>query len=570
MKAILAGSAAARRLLRCTVASIVLSFLSTPATAEILPHVARNGAAIQLIVDGEPWIALAGEVHNSTPSNIAYMAPVWDRLESQNLNTVITPVYWELVEPEEGQYDFALVDEQIRQARSRNMRLVLMWFGTLKNAKSTYAPIWVRADRTRFPRAALRPGEGRYENAERPLSVFSDAVVEADAKAFSQLMEHLARTDPQHTVIAVQVENEAGLLGDSRDRSPVADQAWRAPVPEALMAHLARNEGRLEPSLEALWARNGNRRSGNWSEVFGDDWEAEELFMAWGVGSLVERLASAGQARLDLPMYANAWLGPQAPGDRAGVYPSGGPVPRVFDVWHAAAPSLSWLSPDIYVDDFQTWATAFARPENPLFIPEARFSVGNLFVALGDLRAIGFSPFGIEDGLPTNQIAQAYALLDGMRATIASAQANESIAGFALNAEEAREVVMGDYVVTIRGGRDALRQTLLDMGVAIPIVAPPPQPQNIGNAIPEMTDQRSTGMLLQLGPDDFLIVGKDLDVSFKRRSRVDEVVELARVEEGRFGDDRWVRGRVLNGDERLQILPFDDIGMARIQLLRHR
>lgn len=554
---------------RCAVASSAAGLLAAAAAAAPLPHLQKNGAAIQLMVDDKPWIALAGEVHNSTASSSAYIRPIWDRIASLNLNTVITPAYWELIEPEEGRFDFSLVDEEIRESRRRNMRIVLLWFGTIKNGKSTYAPIWVRADQTRFPRAVIRPMDSRFAKSERPLSVFSDAVVAADANAFAQLMGHLARTDPEHTVIAVQVENESGLLGDSRDRSPVAEKAWVAPVPTSLLAHLARNKGKLEPSLEALWARNGYRNTGSWAEVFGADWQAEELFMAWGVGRLVEKVASSGKARLALPMYANAWLGPQKPDDKAGIYPSGGPVPRVFDIWRAAAPSLAWLSPDIYIDDFLGWAQAYSRPDNPLFIPEARFSVGNLFVALGQLRAIGFSPFGIEDGLPTSQIAQAYQLLGSVRPMLAEAQASGSVTGLALKSGETRTVTMGDYDVTIRGGRDALRKTLLDIGVAVPIVAPPPVPQNVGNGIPEVTDQRSSGLLLQLGRDEFLILAKDLDVSFRRKADGDEV-ELARVEEGRYADGRWIPGRVLNGDERLQVVPLDEFGMVRIQLLRPR
>ena len=291
-----------RALRHWLVASLAFGLSAAAADAAPLPRLQKNGSAIQLMVDDRPWIALGGEVHNSAPSSSAFMAPVWERLASQNLNTVVTPAYWELVEPEEGRFDFSLVDDQIREARKRDMRIVLLWFGALKNAKSTYAPAWVRADRTRFPRAVIRSREGRYAKMERPLSVFDDAVVQADAKAFSRLMEHLARTDPEHTVIAVQVENEAGLLGDSRDRSSVAEKAWRGPVPAPLMAHLARNKGKLEPSLEALWARGGYRKTGSWAEVFGSDWQAEELFMAWGVGRLVETVGSAGQKRLPLPI----------------------------------------------------------------------------------------------------------------------------------------------------------------------------------------------------------------------------------------------------------------------------
>jgi beta-galactosidase GanA len=538
------------------------------AIAEPLPRLQTNGSAIQLMVDDEPWIALAGEVHNSSASSETYMRPIWDHLVDLNLNTIVTPAYWELVEPEEDVFDFDLVDFQIAAARKRNMRIVLLWFGAVKNAKSMYAPVWVRADMKRFPRAQIRQSDIQYTNKEAPLSMFSDNVAAADAKALARLMAHLATTDAERTVIAVQVENEAGLLGDSRDRSPLAETAWNQPVPQELVEYLVDNRARLMPSVASLWERGGYSQSGTWAEVFGDDWQAEELFMAWGVSRYVNRVAEAGKASLSLPMYANAWLGPQKQDDEAGTYPSGGPVPRVFDVWRAGAPAIDWLSPDIYVDEFEGWASAYARADNPLFIPEAKFKVGNLFVALGEFRAIGFSPFGIEDGLPNNQIAQAYKLLSGALMLIAEAQANGSIAGFALDAGATRNIEMGDYVIKIQGGRDALRKMFLDMGIPIPVVAPDPVPQNRGNSSPEVTDQRPTGLILQLDRDEFLILGQDLSIDFQMRRQNGAAVELARVEEGHYVDGEWIPGRVLNGDERLGILPFDELGMARIRLLR--
>jgi beta-galactosidase GanA len=538
------------------------------AIAEPLPRLQTNGSAIQLMVDDEPWIALAGEVHNSSASSETYMRPIWDHLVDLNLNTIVTPAYWELVEPEEDVFDFDLVDFQIAAARKRNMRIVLLWFGAVKNAKSMYAPVWVRADMKRFPRAQIRQSDIQYTNKEAPLSMFSDNVAAADAKALARLMAHLATTDAERTVIAVQVENEAGLLGDSRDRSPLAETAWNQPVPQELVEYLVDNRARLMRSVASLWERGGYSQSGTWAEVFGDDWQAEELFMAWGVSRYVNRVAEAGKASLSLPMYANAWLGPQKQDDEAGTYPSGGPVPRVFDVWRAGAPAIDWLSPDIYVDEFEGWASAYARADNPLFIPEAKFKVGNLFVALGEFRAIGFSPFGIEDGLPNNQIAQAYKLLSGALKLIAEAQANGSIAGFALDAGATRNIEMGDYVIKIQGGRDALRKMFLDMGIPIPVVAPDPVPQNRGNSSPEVTDQRPTGLILQLDRDEFLILGQDLSIDFQMRRQNGAAVELARVEEGHYVDGEWIPGRVLNGDERLGILPFDELGMARIRLLR--
>ena len=541
---------------------------ATAAHAASLPRLQANGGVVQLMVDDKPWIALAGEVHNSTASSAAYMAPVWDRLAELHLNTVVTPVYWELVEPQEGRFDFDLLDEQIRQARTRDMRIVLLWFGAIKNAKSTYAPSWVLADRDRFPRAETRPSSLPFAKGPPPLSVFGEATRTADARAFARLLEHLSQTDAGHTVIAVQVENETGVLGDSRDRSPAAEEAWTGEVPADLLDHLASKKGRLSPSLETLWRQHGYRMTGTWEEVFGADWQADEVFMAWGVSRFVDGVAAAGKSRLALPMYANAWLGPQKASDPAGAWPSGGPVPRVFDIWRAGAPHIDWLSPDIYVDDFAGWAAAYARPDNPLFIPEARFNVGNLFLALGQYRAFGFSPFGIENGLPDSQVAQAYALLQGMLPLLAGAQANGAVTGFALAPGATHEVRLGDYVVRVRSQREALRAMFLDMGIPIPIDAPPPVPQTVGFGPPELTDQRALGLVLQLSADEFLVLGQDLNLSFEMTTPGDNMPEVVRIQEGHYAEGVWIPGRVLNGDERLRIVPFDSLGMAMIRLIR--
>src|SRR6266487_3043179 len=127
-----------------------------------LPQIRQNGSVKQFFVDDRPFIMLAGELHNSSASSIEYMRPVWDKLAALHLNTVIGTVSWELLEPTESVFDYSLVDAQIRNARQRSMKLVLIWFATWKNAGSSYVPRWVKADRKRFPPMVLkiRPGGG--------------------------------------------------------------------------------------------------------------------------------------------------------------------------------------------------------------------------------------------------------------------------------------------------------------------------------------------------------------------------------------------------------------------------
>src|SRR5262245_18233353 len=108
----------------------IASALGAQPTDAGIPQLRRQGNATQLVVDGKPFLIFGGELGNSTASDIAHMRPMWARLRAMNLNTVVAPVYWEFLEPREKQFDFALVDSLVAQARASDMRLVLLWFGS--------------------------------------------------------------------------------------------------------------------------------------------------------------------------------------------------------------------------------------------------------------------------------------------------------------------------------------------------------------------------------------------------------------------------------------------------------
>ena len=137
-----------------------------------------GGNVTQLIVEGKPFLALAGELYNNSATSLEYMKPVWPRLTAMHLNTVLAPISWALLEPAEGKFDYTLVDGLIRAARAQNLRLVLLWFGSWKNTWSSYAPDWVKRDFERFPRVQLRNGSG----TER-LTPLNTANRDADARS---------------------------------------------------------------------------------------------------------------------------------------------------------------------------------------------------------------------------------------------------------------------------------------------------------------------------------------------------------------------------------------------------
>jgi hypothetical protein len=482
-----------------------------------IPHLRKTGTATQLIVDGKPFVMLAGEIHNSSSSNLEYMERVWDKLVTLNCNTAIVPLSWELTEPVEGKFDFTLVDGLVKGARKHNLRLVFLWFGTWKNAVSSYVPAWVKTDLKRFARAQCEPGR-----STGAISCLCDAACDADARAFAAVMRHIRKVDgKKQTVLMMQVENETGLLGAPRDHSPAADARFARAVPPELMSHLDAHKGALIPWLKRSWDATGCRPSGTWAGVFGA--AADEVFMAWHVARFVDRVAAAGKAEHPLPMYANAWL-TGSDEQQPGTYPSGGPVSKVMDIWRAAAPHIDLLAPDIYMDDFRSVCAWYTQSGNPLLIPEAHRderSAANVFYAIGQHDAICFGPFGIDSAADASPLAQSYELLASLMPLITKHQGTGRMVGMVQQAEkETRDIEMGAY---------RLRAHFKG-------------PVEKGR-VP------GCGLVIALADDEYLVAGSGFSMEVLQGSGDAPNVDILTLDEGRFEAGKWVPGRRLNGDE---------------------
>lgn len=100
------------------------------------PHLRKTETSQQLVVNGRPFLVLGAELQNSSMSSAAYMEPIWPRLVAANINTVLGCVTWEMIEPEEGRFDFEELDKVILAARQNKLRLIILWFGSFKNGAS--------------------------------------------------------------------------------------------------------------------------------------------------------------------------------------------------------------------------------------------------------------------------------------------------------------------------------------------------------------------------------------------------------------------------------------------------
>ena len=92
-----------------------------------IPHVKRDEKGIPtLSVHDRPFFMRSGEIHNSNASSLQYaQEQLWPSLRGLGLNAVIVPLSWELIEPEEGSYDFSTVDGLVRQARDEDVEAIL-------------------------------------------------------------------------------------------------------------------------------------------------------------------------------------------------------------------------------------------------------------------------------------------------------------------------------------------------------------------------------------------------------------------------------------------------------------
>ena len=529
-----------------------------------IPHLQKQGAATQLIVDGKPFLALSGELGNNTATSIENMQPIWPKLVSGNLNCVLVAISWAQMEPAEGRYEFALVDGLIQDARHNNLKIVFLWFGSWKNGLSSYAPYWVKKDYKRFPRIQLQDGKSM-----ELLSTFGDATRDADARAYRALMRHIKEVDSdQHTVVMMQVENEVGVLRDSRDRSAPANKAFAGPVPKELMDYLQRHKDTLIPELREVWAAQGFKTSGSWEEVFGPGkpdsfdmpiqtksppmsaeehevswrklhWPVDEIFMAWNYARYVNKVVAEGKAEYDIPMYVNAWL--QQPNHAwPGTYPCGGPVPQVHDVWSAGAPAVDVLAPDLYLEYFDDVAARFTRNGNPLFIPETSDNAGNVLSAFGKINAIGFSPFFIERSAgPDTELAAAYRVVSQLTPAIVAQQGKQTITAVRMNPGDGPlNVKLADYTLTL---------TYVGTG-RVPIAPDAPVP---GHPAPVPQGPPATAILIAAGPDEFYFgaVGGGIRIAFAATKPGPPIVGLGDVQQGKFVEGEWRVVRQLGGDD---------------------
>jgi beta-galactosidase GanA len=521
--------------------------LSAPGNAESIPKLIEKNGKHALLVDGAPFLILGAQTNNSS-NYPAALKDVWPSVIKMQANALSIPVAWEQIEPVEGQFDFSYLDVLLKEARQHKVKVVLLWFATWKNNAPHYAPAWVKLDNKRFPRVVKQDGD-----TLNSLSPLGKNTLQADKKAFVELMTYLKKKDKDNTVIMVQVQNEVGTYGSARDYSKVAESVFNAPVPDELIQKL-------------------KLKAGNWQSVFGKD--ADESFHAYYIAKYCDEIAQAGKAIKNLPMYVNVALrNPFNPG-LPGQYSSGGGTDNVLHIWKAAAPAIDLIAPDIYFRDHKTVSKVlelYARPDNALFVAE----IGNdqpfaryFYSTLGK-SGIGFSPFGMDDTDYTNyplgaktyndqtieEFAQHYRVFAPAMREWAKLIFENNTWGVAepldtsgsekiWNAEatpEEKDQYTKDRAAALTQQLDlGLWDAEITYGRPMFWIAPPE-----GN-----TPAAGGALIVQLSDSEYLVTAHKARVEFKPSAELaGKKFMIDRVEEGHFKNGKWIMERVWNGDQ---------------------
>ncbi|MGZ3749779.1 MAG: GH35 family beta-galactosidase [Mucilaginibacter sp.] len=489
-----------------------------------IPSIVEKNGRHTLLVDGKPFLILGGQAHNSSAWP-GMLPQLWSAVEKMHANTLEVPIYWEQIETRRGVFDFSMIDKLLIQSRQHKVRLVLLWFATWKNGSSHYMPEWMKREPSKYPNITGKNGQP----IDSP-SPNIKATMDADINAFKAVMRYLKRSDTQHTVIMVQVENESGAWGSVRDYSALAQKLFEGPVPSELLKPAVLKSLNVPVVTE-----------GSWQKVFGD--RADEYFHAWSVARFIGQVAAAGKAEYPLPMYVNVALRDPLTNPSASNYESGGPTDNVIPIWKVAAPAIDLLAPDIYLSGSERVLKVidlYDRHDNALFVPEAGLIPENAkylypVIARG---GIGFSPFGIDNNgqaLPAAETAellapftQKYAVISPMMKELAKWGFEGRINAVVEHDDHADQTInLGSWQAVVSfglGGR--------------------------GSAI--QTNDRPVGsmMIVQLDKNKFILVGQFCHITFHPvGDNAGKAWQYLKVEEGHYENGVFKSLRILNGDE---------------------
>lgn len=280
-------------LVLCLVA--VVAMAPAPSRPVAAPRLVRIHGVPTLQVGGRPLLVMGAQcdIWRSTRQDAATEA-FFEGYARMHATTVSVGIPWSNVEALEGQPDFTFMDWFVARARRHNLRLVLNLFNTNVCGKVAevapngffpqYAPSWMLDHPEAYQRMVL-PTTWRYAGGGPPMCPNDPRTLAAEKRYVAAVARHLRDTDPQRTVVMLQLDNEFYY------------QQWEGQRP----AYGSAEEKAVRCTCrfcEAKWAAG--------------KWPTAEAFMFGSMAAYAQALAQAVASEYPIPVYLNSpWWSPE-------------------------------------------------------------------------------------------------------------------------------------------------------------------------------------------------------------------------------------------------------------------
>lgn len=170
-------------------------------------------------VDGKPFPFIGAQVRldallNCEKKQVQSIEPYFQKAVELGLNCLQIPICWKWIEPEEGVYDWTVVDVVLGFCNKYNLKMELLWFSTnmIGDSFSYLVPQYILSN----PSARLwRNDNGTFWNYygyQYALVLDDSWILDRETKAVTALFNHIRYWDSvngdRHPVICAQIHNE--------------------------------------------------------------------------------------------------------------------------------------------------------------------------------------------------------------------------------------------------------------------------------------------------------------------------------------------------------------------------
>lgn len=176
----------------------------------------KNGK-VYITVDGKPFLYNA--VQSMYPASKDYSEYVKAAADAK-FTVFSFWLYWRLLEPLNGMFDFSEIDRVIDAAVDNDIKLDIIWAGSnfCDHLDHRFAPKWLFCDSKYYLKDKNGiPYIAEGYNEACPESPAADPcnkeLLQLEQRVLKALFEHLAEYDTTHRVIAIQLENEINMQG---------------------------------------------------------------------------------------------------------------------------------------------------------------------------------------------------------------------------------------------------------------------------------------------------------------------------------------------------------------------